>query len=143
LSGHRRRTDAAKLSELPLPTPRKIAYFYAHITSIQDDLARLAIELGPGRRTERIRRVLAELDDALALGDDILRELRLLLSPQTSEVPDPGLIAKEALVLTGHAAPACRGCLRLRIPTTMRADRAGASSRKKISQGEWYVGRRH
>jgi len=40
--------DAAKLDELPLPTPRKIAYFYAHITSIQDDLARLAIELGPG-----------------------------------------------------------------------------------------------
>jgi hypothetical protein len=82
LSGHRRRTDAAKLSELPLPTPRKIAYFYAHIASIQDDLARLATEPGPGRRTERIRRVLAEFDGALALGDDILRELRLLLSPK-------------------------------------------------------------
>jgi hypothetical protein len=50
--------------------------------SIQDDLARLATEPGPGRRTERIRGVLAELDDALALGDDILRELRLLLSPK-------------------------------------------------------------
>jgi hypothetical protein len=29
-----------------------------------------------------IRRVLAELNDMLALGDDILRELRLLLSPK-------------------------------------------------------------
>ena len=73
---------SCQLSELPLPTPRKIAYFYAHIASIQDDLARLATELGPGRRTERIRRVLAELDDALALGDAILRELRRLLSPK-------------------------------------------------------------
>ena len=30
--------DAAKLDELPLPVPRKIAYFYAQIASIQDDL---------------------------------------------------------------------------------------------------------
>jgi hypothetical protein len=74
--------DAAKLDELPLSTPRKIAYFYADIASIQDDLARLAREPDPGRRTERIRRVLTELNDALALGDDILRELRLLLSPK-------------------------------------------------------------
>lgn len=74
--------DAAKLDELPLPTPRKIAYFYAHIASIRDDLARLATEPDPGRRTERIRRVLAELNDALALGDEILRELRQLLSPK-------------------------------------------------------------
>jgi hypothetical protein len=74
--------DAAKLDELPLSTPRKIAYFYAHIASIQDDLARLAREPDPGRRTERIRRVLTELNDTLALGDDILRELRLLLSPK-------------------------------------------------------------
>ena len=35
-----------------------------------------------GSRTERIRRVLTELNDALALGDDILRELRPLLSPK-------------------------------------------------------------
>ena len=74
--------DAARLDELPLPVPRKIAYFYAHIASIQDDLARLAREPDPGRRTERIRRVLTELNDTLALGDDILRELRLLLSPK-------------------------------------------------------------
>jgi hypothetical protein len=74
--------DAAKLDELPLSTPRKIAYFYTHIASIQDDLARLAREPDPGRRTERIRRVLTELNDTLALGDDILRELRLLLSPK-------------------------------------------------------------
>jgi len=74
--------DAAKLDELPLSTPRKIAYFYAHIASIQDDLARLAREPDPGRRTERIRRVLTELNDTLALGDDILRELRPLLSPK-------------------------------------------------------------
>jgi hypothetical protein len=74
--------DAAKLDELPLPTPRKIAYFYAHIASIRDDLARLATEPDPGPRTERIRRVLAELNDALVLGDEILRELRQLLSPK-------------------------------------------------------------
>ena len=30
--------DAAKLGELPLPVPREIAYFYAQIASIQDDL---------------------------------------------------------------------------------------------------------
>ena len=30
--------DAAKLGELPLPAPRKIAYFYAQIASMQDDL---------------------------------------------------------------------------------------------------------
>jgi hypothetical protein len=78
--------DAAKLDELPLPVPRKIAYFYAQIASIQDDLIRLATEPisegSAGSRTERIRQVLTELNDALALGDDILRELRPLLSPK-------------------------------------------------------------
>jgi hypothetical protein len=80
------RADAAKLDELPLPAPRKIAYFYAQIASIQDDLTRLATEPvsegSAGSRTGRIRRVLTELNDALALGDDILRELRPLLSPK-------------------------------------------------------------
>ena len=78
--------DAARLDELPLPVPRKIAYFYAQIASIRDDLARLAAEPAAERsvdnRTERIRRVLTELNDALTLGDDILRELRPLLSPK-------------------------------------------------------------
>ena len=78
--------DAAKLDELPLPVPRQIAYFYAQIASIQDDLIRLATEpVSEGSavsRTERIRCVLPELNDALALGDDILRELRQLLSPK-------------------------------------------------------------
>ena len=76
--------DAARLDELPLPVPRKIAYFYAQIASIRDDLTRLATEpvseSPVGRRSERIRRVLTELNDALTLGDDILRELRPLLS---------------------------------------------------------------
>jgi hypothetical protein len=78
--------DAARLSELPLPAPRKIAYFYAQIASIQDDLTRLAtgsvLEGSAGTQTERIRCVLAELNDALALGDNILHELRPLLSPK-------------------------------------------------------------
>ena len=78
--------DAAKLDELPLPAPRKIAYFYAEIASIQDDLTRLAtepvLEGLAGSRTEQIRCVLTELNNALALGDDILRELRPLLSPK-------------------------------------------------------------
>jgi hypothetical protein len=78
--------DAAKLDELPLPVPRQIAYFYAQIASIQDDLTRLGTEpvsKAPAvGRIERIRRVLTELHDALALGDDILRELRQLLSPK-------------------------------------------------------------
>jgi hypothetical protein len=84
--------EAAKLDELPLPVPRMIAYFYAQIASIEDDLARLAAEPvsggaggaggSAGSRTARIRHVLAELNDALALGDDILRELRQLLSPK-------------------------------------------------------------
>ena len=78
--------DAARLGELPLPAPRKIAYFYAQIASIQDDLTRLAREPSSGGpavgRTERIRRVLTELNDALYLGDDILRELRQILSPK-------------------------------------------------------------
>ena len=78
--------DAARLSELPLPAPRKIAYFYAQIASIQDDLTRLATgpvsESSAGSRTERIRCVLTELNDALALGDNILHELRPLLSPK-------------------------------------------------------------
>jgi hypothetical protein len=78
--------DAAKLDELPVPVPRQIAYFYAQIASIQDDLTRLATEPvseAPAvSRIERIRRVLTELNDALALGDDILRELRQLLSPK-------------------------------------------------------------
>ena len=78
--------DAAKLDELPLPAPRKIGYFYAEIASIQDDLTRLATEPMSeglaGGRTERIRCVLTELNNALALGDDILRELRPLLSPK-------------------------------------------------------------
>jgi hypothetical protein len=75
-----------KLDELPLPAPRKIAYFYAQIASIRDDLTRLATEpvseSSVGSRTERIRRVLTELNNVLALGDDILRELRPLLSPK-------------------------------------------------------------
>jgi hypothetical protein len=79
-------SDAAKLDELPLPVPRKIAYFYAQIASIQDDLTRLATEAALDGsavgRTERMRRVLTELNDALDLGDDILRELRQLLSPK-------------------------------------------------------------
>jgi hypothetical protein len=78
--------DAARLDELPLPAPRMIAYFYAQVASIQDDLTRLAAEpvsdISAGGRTERIRHVLTELNDALALGDDILRELRPLLSPK-------------------------------------------------------------
>jgi hypothetical protein len=78
--------EAAKLDELPLPVPRMIAYFYAQIASIEDDLARLAAEPvsggSAGSRTARIRHVLAELNAALALGDDILRELRQLLSPK-------------------------------------------------------------
>ena len=78
--------DAARLDELPLPVPRKIAYFYAQIASIRDDLTRLPAESAPersvGDRTERIRRVLTELNDAVTLGDDILRELRPLLSPK-------------------------------------------------------------
>ena len=78
--------DAARLDELPLPVPRKIAYFYAQIASIRDDLTQLATEpvseSSVDRRTERIRRVLTELNDALTLGDDILRELRPLLSPK-------------------------------------------------------------
>jgi hypothetical protein len=79
-------SDAAKLDELPLPAPRMIAYFYAQIASIPDDLTRLAAERvsegSAGSKTERIRHVLTELNDALALGDDILRELRQLLSPK-------------------------------------------------------------
>jgi len=78
--------DAARLDELPLPVPRKIAYFYAQIASIRDDLTQLATEpvseRSVDRRTERIRRVLTELNDAVTLGDDILRELRPLLSPK-------------------------------------------------------------
>ena len=78
--------DAARLDELPLPVPRKIAYFYAQIASIRDDLTRLATEPAPersvGDRTERIRRVLNELNEALCLGDNILRELRQILSPK-------------------------------------------------------------
>jgi hypothetical protein len=78
--------DAAKLDELPPPAPREIAYFYAQIASVQDDLTRLAKEPvsggQAGSRTERIRRVLNELNDALYLGDDILRELRQHLSPK-------------------------------------------------------------
>ena len=78
--------DAAKLDELPLPAPRKIAYFYTQIASIQDDLTRLATERISeglaGSRTEQIRCVLIELSDVLALGDDILHELRQLLSPK-------------------------------------------------------------
>jgi hypothetical protein len=78
--------DAAKLDELPLPTPRKIAYFYTQIASIQNDLTRLETESvsgsSAGSRTDRIRCVLTELNDALALGDDILRELRQILSPK-------------------------------------------------------------
>ena len=49
--------DAAKLGELPLPAPREIAYFYAQIASMQDDLARLAkapfLEGPAGGKTER------------------------------------------------------------------------------------------
>ena len=78
--------DAARLDELPLPVPRKIAYFYAQIASIRDDIARLAAEPAAERsvdnRTERMRSVLTELNDAVTLGDDILRELRPLLSPK-------------------------------------------------------------
>jgi hypothetical protein len=76
--------DAARLDDLPFPAPRKIAYFYAQIASIRDDLTLLATEPGcsAGSRTKRIRCVLTELNDALALGDDILRELRPLLSPK-------------------------------------------------------------
>ena len=76
--------DAARLGDLPFPAPRKIAYFYAQIASIRDDLTLLATEPVPkcsaDSRTKRIRCVLTELNDALALGDDILRELRPLLS---------------------------------------------------------------
>src|SRR5262245_6090725 len=69
--------DAARLDELPFPTPRKIAYFYAQIASIQDDLARLAAEPVPegpaGGRRARIRSALGEPYDARALGADIVR----------------------------------------------------------------------
>jgi hypothetical protein len=76
--------DAGRLDELPLPAPRMIAYFYAQIASIQHDLTRHGAEPvwegSVSTRIERIRHVLTELNDALALGEDILRELRPLLS---------------------------------------------------------------
>jgi hypothetical protein len=72
--------------QLPLPAPREIAYFYAQIASMQDDLTRLAkgpfLEGPAGGKTGRIRRVLNELNEALCLGDNILRELRQILSPK-------------------------------------------------------------
>jgi hypothetical protein len=39
--------DAARLDDLPFPAPRKIAYFYAQIASIRDDLILLATEPVP------------------------------------------------------------------------------------------------
>jgi hypothetical protein len=109
--------DAARLDELPLPVPRKIAYFYAQIASIRDDLTRLATEpvseSSVGSRTERIRSVLTELNDALALGDDILRELRPLLSTKhqnsLTRAWAPGfflttLLGRELINAAGRAA---------------------------------------
>ena len=74
--------DAAKLDELPLPTPRKIAYFYAHIASIRDDLARLATEPDPGLEPSGSGASSPNSMTHSLLGDEILRELRQLLSPK-------------------------------------------------------------
>lgn len=71
-------SDAAALDKLPLPAPRQIAYFYAQIASVQNDLGALTAEREDN--AERRRCVLSELKEALALGDDILRGLRPLIS---------------------------------------------------------------
>lgn len=75
--------DAGRLDWLPAPLPRRIAYFYARIATLQADLAELeaAPASGPAaeKRRERIGHVLDELRETLDLGDEILRELRLLL----------------------------------------------------------------
>ena len=75
----------------------EVAYFYAQIASIQNDLTRLATEPVPEgaarSRTERIRCVLTELNDALALGDVSSRAAPASLA-EGSEILDPGLIAR-------------------------------------------------
>lgn len=76
-------SDAAELGKLPLPAPRQIAYFYAQMASLQNDFTGLAAELGQGsgsKHAGEARRLLSELEEALALGNDILRSLRPLVS---------------------------------------------------------------
>jgi hypothetical protein len=75
-------SDAAALDKLPLPVPRQIAYFYAQIASFQNDFTALAAEVGQGGSDHagEARRLLSELEEALALGNDILRSLRPLVS---------------------------------------------------------------
>ena len=79
--------DAAKLDELPPPVPREIAYFYAQIASIQDDLTRLASGACLRRAQPAVEpsEYGASSPNSMTrstLGDDILRELRQLLSPK-------------------------------------------------------------
>ncbi|POR51992.1 hypothetical protein [Bosea psychrotolerans] len=76
-------SDAAGLDKLPLPAPRQIAYFYTQMASFQNDLTAFLAEAHHGNgsgRTGEMRRMLSELEEALALGNDILRRLRPLVS---------------------------------------------------------------
>jgi hypothetical protein len=76
------RSSARRLAWLPPPLPRQIAYFYARLGPLTDDLRAVATWTGVATdvQAEHARSMLAEICETLEVGDDILRALRIFVS---------------------------------------------------------------
>jgi hypothetical protein len=75
--------NANKLDLLDGSLVRQIAYFYGRIGVLPGELGALAGPLiSQERRQAAAKKALPELDDALRVGDEILRGLRRLIGPR-------------------------------------------------------------
>jgi hypothetical protein len=76
------RAIAQKLDRLRAPLPRQIVFFYTRLSAIEDDIRTvnsMALEQNSDRKRQ-LKMILAELQDTLRLGDEILRSLRRMVS---------------------------------------------------------------
>jgi hypothetical protein len=76
--------SAGRLTWLRSPLPQQIAYFYARLGVLTDDLRAIATpsDAAAEARPEHARRTLAEIRETLDLADDILRALQIFVSKQ-------------------------------------------------------------
>jgi hypothetical protein len=75
--------NANKLDLLSGSLVRQIAYFYARMGVLADELKALVRPvITPERRKTGAKNLLPEIEDALSVGDEILRGLRRLIGPR-------------------------------------------------------------
>src|SRR6266446_2430032 len=68
---------AQKIDRFSLPLPRQIVFFYTRLSVIEDDLRSIhsTVSEKNADRKAQLQTILAELQDTLRLGDEILQSL--------------------------------------------------------------------